>query len=171
LKIALSRNFVKQAVLDACAVLVIFQVLPVSRKNPPVESELPAPPAVHALLKQACYDCHSNETVWPWYSRVAPVSWLVASDVEEGRRELNFSAWGRYPKARQLKKLKRSITEINDGEMPLWYYLPLHPAARLSETDRNVLLKFFEEQSAVAAAAAPTSAGPNGTERAAVPAF
>ena len=83
-------------ILVMVVVLVGIQFIPVNRSNPPVEEEIPVLPEVKAILKRACYDCHSNETVWPGYSRVAPVSWLLAWDVGEGREELNFSTWNRY---------------------------------------------------------------------------
>ena len=76
-------------------VLAGIQLVPVERTNPPVESEVAAPPAARAVLRRACYDCHSHETRGPWYAQVAPISWLVANDVQEGRRELNCSQWQR----------------------------------------------------------------------------
>jgi hypothetical protein len=123
-------------------VLLAIQLVPVERSNPPVEGEMPAPPEVREVLRRACYDCHSNETVWPWYSRVAPVSWLLARDVGEGRRELNYSRWSSYSPKRQAKLRKETWKEVDEGEMPPWYYLPMHPAARLGEADR-VLLRDF----------------------------
>lgn len=116
-----------------------IQFVPVDRSNPPVEQEVPASAEVRAILRRACYDCHSNETVWPWYSRVAPVSWLVAYDVSEGRRELNFSMWNRLKPEKQTKMLGEAWEEVEKGEMPLWFYLPTHPEARLSNADRAAL--------------------------------
>jgi hypothetical protein len=124
------------------AVVVSFvgiQFIPVDRSNPPVEEEVPASPDVKAILKRACYDCHSHETIWPWYSRVAPVSWLLAWDVGEGREELNFSTWNRYNQKKRDKIMKEIWEEVQEGEMPPWFYLPLHPDARLSDSDRSVL--------------------------------
>ncbi len=119
--------------------LVAIQFVPVERTNPPVESEVPASPEARAVLRRACYDCHSNETVWPWYSRIAPVSWLVADDVHEGREELNFSTWNRRSPKAQAKALHECWEEVEEGEMPLWFYVPLHPEARLSPQDMAVL--------------------------------
>jgi len=118
---------------------VAIQLVPVDRPNPPVETEVPATPEVRSILRRACYDCHSNETVWPWYSRIAPVSWMVARDVRLGREELNLSTWNQYTTKQQLKKLKESWDEVAEGEMPPWFYLPPHPDARLSEADRTAL--------------------------------
>lgn len=129
----------RRAALAIVAVLVLIQLVPVDRANPPAEDEVPAPPEVRAVLKRACYDCHSNETVWPWYSRVAPVSWLIARDVREGRDEANYSTWSRYDAKRQAKILKKSWKEVEEGEMPPWFYVPLHPEAALGEQDRAAL--------------------------------
>jgi hypothetical protein len=78
--------------------------------------------------------------VWPWYSRVAPVSWLLAYDVIEGREELNFSTWGRYDSARQRKKLAETIETLKEGEMPPGFYTIMHPAARLADADRQAIV-------------------------------
>jgi hypothetical protein len=100
---------------------------------------VPAPTEVLAVLERACYDCHSHETKWPWYSRVAPVSWLVAHDVREGREELNFSTWNRLDSKKQVKAMHESWEEVEEGKMPPWFYLPPHPEARLTAEDREVL--------------------------------
>ena len=98
-----------------------------------------APPEVKAILKRSCYNCHSHETVWPWYSRIAPVSWLVASDVSEGRENMNFSKWGGYPAGKLNEILEDVREEVEEGEMPPWYYLLPHPEARLSSNDKAAL--------------------------------
>ena len=109
--------------------LGIIQLIPVDRSNPSVVEDITAPPPVKSILKRACYDCHSHETVWPWYSKVAPVSWLVAWDVREGREELNFSTWNQYTGKKRDKKLKEIAEQVDEGEMPPWFYLPAHPEA------------------------------------------
>lgn len=129
-------------VLGVVVAFMAIQLVPVDRSNPPVEAEVPATPEARTILRRACYDCHSHETVWPWYSRVAPVSWLVARDVREGREELDFSTWDRYSTKQQVKKLQESWAEIAEGEMPPWYYLPVHRDAVLSAEDRAVLRKW-----------------------------
>ena len=117
--------------------LALAQFVRIDRTNPPVESDVPAPAEVKAALRAACYDCHSNETVWPWYSRVAPASWLLQYDVNEGREELNLSTWQRYDPRQQQKKLKETVETLNSGEMPPWYYAIMHPGARLADRDRR----------------------------------
>ena len=119
--------------------LVAIQFMPLDRLNPPVEVEVPALADVRVILRRACYDCHSNETVWPWYSQVAPFSWLVARDVRKGREELNFSTWNRITAKQQVKKLKESWKEVAKGEMPPWFYVTFHSDATLSERDRLAL--------------------------------
>lgn len=121
------------------AFLVLAQFVPVDRTNPPVEQTIEAPMAVTAVLQRACYDCHSNETTWPAYSRVAPVSWLVARDVHEGREHLNYSTWGRYSAEERGELMEETWEEIDEGEMPMKPYLLLHPDAKLTAEDRSVL--------------------------------
>jgi len=120
-------------------VLALIQWVPVERSNPPVETELPATPQVSEVLRRACYDCHSNETVWPWYASIAPVSWLIARDVNEGREELNFSTWNRYDAKQRTERLEGIAEMVEEGEMPPWFYLPFHRDARLSAADVSAL--------------------------------
>lgn len=121
-------------------VFVIIQFVPVEgRANPPVQSDIGAPPEVDSILRRSCYDCHSHETKWPWYNRIAPASWLVAHDVKEGREHLNFSKWDSYSSARKAKLIEEMWEEVEEGEMPLWFYVPLHPEAKISEEDRAIL--------------------------------
>ncbi len=119
--------------------LVAIQLVPAPQTNPPVDSDVPAPDAVRVTLRRACYDCHSNETVWPWYGRIAPLSWVLAYDVAEGRKALNFSAWASLSSEQQAALLKESWEEIAEGEMPPWYYGVMHRDAALSEGDRGAL--------------------------------
>jgi hypothetical protein len=135
-------------VLSGLAVLLVLgagQLVPVERRNPPVTGDVPTSPAVKVVLRRACYDCHSNETRWPWYGRIAPVSWLVARDVRKGRVELNFSTWDQYSSKQQVKKLRESWEKVAEGEMPPWFYLPVHREARLSAEDRTLLRQWARE--------------------------
>lgn len=125
--------------LGVLVILVLIQFIPIERNNPAVTSEIPAPQPVKAILKRACYDCHSNETVWPWYSRIAPVKFIIQHHVDEGRHELNFSAWDQMPARKKAKAPHEMIEEIEKGEMPTWDYLLMHPDAKLSEQDIRVL--------------------------------
>lgn len=102
---------------------------------------------VTVILKTACYDCHSNQTKLPWYSHVAPVSWLVAKDVNEGREELNFSEWTTYPKRKLIKKLEEMGEEVDEGEMPLKIYTVIHGDAKLSTEQRKLLVEWTQQES------------------------
>lgn len=125
--------------IGAVVVLVAMQMVRFEHTNPPVTGEIRAPDEVKAILKRACWDCHSNETVWPWYSQVAPASWLAYRDVVEGRRHLNFSEWGQRAPERRAKKQKECGEEVAEGEMPPFFYVPLHPEAKLSDADKKAL--------------------------------
>jgi hypothetical protein len=116
----------------------------VDRSNPPVAGDIGAPPEIGAILRKACYDCHSNEVRWPWYAWVAPVSWLVARDVEEGREELNFSVWESYSKKKRERLLEEIIDQIDIGEMPPKIYLPMHPEARLGEEEIEAVREWVD---------------------------
>ncbi|MBT8208017.1 MAG: heme-binding domain-containing protein [Acidimicrobiia bacterium] len=133
------RGLLKIGLAGAAALLLIIQLLPVDRVNPPVVSELVAPPEVISVLRQSCYDCHSNETTWPWYSRIAPASWLVAKDVREGREAVNYSTWGRYDAEERAEKQWETWEDVEEGEMPMRIYTLMHPGARLTAQDRDIL--------------------------------
>jgi hypothetical protein len=132
----MSRSRLALIALGAFAALQLYQP---PRTNPPVESTLPAPPAVQAILERACMDCHSHETKWPWYAYVAPISWLVSYDTEEGREHLNFSTWSSYSAKKQAKKIHEMWEEVEEGEMPLSPYAWLHPEAKLGAEDKAAL--------------------------------
>jgi hypothetical protein len=127
------------AVAGVLALALAIQVVPYGRAHttPPVRAE-PAwdRPETRPLVKRACYDCHSNETVWPWYTNVAPVSWRVQRHVEEGRTVLNFSEWDR-----PQEEAGESAETVQEGEMPPGDYLLLHPEARLSPAEREALIR------------------------------
>ena len=133
----------KKTVLKILIALVIVGVLiqliplPARGNNPPVVSE-PAwdSPQTRTLAKRACFDCHSNETVWPWYSYVAPVSWLVYNDTMDGRRRMNFSDWS----TRRQPNVGEITEKIQEGEMPPAIYLPMHPAAQLIAAEIQQLI-------------------------------
>lgn len=126
----------KNILIGVVALFVLIQLIPVDRSNPPVTREVAWDSAeTRAIAVRACYDCHSNETVWPAYAYVAPISLIVAHHVEDGRRVLNFSEWDRANHAHEI------IEVIEDGEMPLDSYLPLHPEAKLTEAEKSQLIE------------------------------
>ena len=121
------------------ALLILMQLVPYGRDhaNPPRTQEPKwDSPATRTIFMRVCKDCHSNETVWPWYSNVAPLSWLVRYDVAEGRSELNVSEWGRAK-----NKGDEAADEVREGDMPPWYYLPTHPEARLTKEEREEFIR------------------------------
>jgi len=135
------KKFLKIALLAAIVVGVGIQFVPVKGigSNPPARYKLDAPPEVEAILRESCFDCHSNETKWPFYARIAPGSWLMARDVNKGRSRFNMSEWGDVDAdERQLDK-ENSWDQIDEGEMPKWFYLPLHPKARLDDAKKATL--------------------------------
>jgi hypothetical protein len=139
------RKLLKYSAAILVLVLIVIQFIQPDRSNPPVNSastfEAAAKPSpeLTSVLRKACYDCHSHETTWPWYSRVAPVSWLVAHDVKEGREHLNFSEWGMYGPDMSQLKLKQACSEVKRGEMPLMQYKLIHAEARLSQADVDTI--------------------------------
>ncbi len=124
----------------AAAVLLLIQLVPVERDNPPVEETVAAPAEVMTVLRRSCFDCHSHESRWPWYSYVAPVSFLVADDVHHGREHLNFSTWNRYSADDEADLFEEIGEEVGKGAMPLPIYLRAHPGARLSAAERELIL-------------------------------
>ena len=132
---------IEMIVAAGAVVCVLIQLVPISKKNPPTTQDVAAPPQVESILRRSCYNCHSNETRWPWYAHVAPLSWLVIRDVGRGRQHLNFSTWDKYADDPEtaIRKLRNIDKVMHNGTMPLWYYLPMHSLARLSDADRQAL--------------------------------
>jgi len=132
---------VKNAGILVLPVLVAIQFVRPERTNPPSNpassfGRIVRPSSeMAAILERSCSDCHSNNTVWPWYSRVAPVSWLVVSDVNDGRRHLNLSEWGAYSSDKARTRMKEMCDEAKSGGMPLWIYTLMHRNAKLSGED------------------------------------
>jgi len=122
------------------AAFLLVQLIPYERSNPKSDPslEIEAPPEIMAIFKRSCYDCHSNETRWPWYSAVAPAKWFVVRDVNVGRQWLNFSEWKSYDEKRRAK-LKEMIFIAVGLAMPLGTYVKLHPEAALSDEERDAI--------------------------------
>ena len=137
-------NRVTKSLLALFVLFVAIQIVRPARTNPPVDSaqtleaHVEVPPNVEAILTRACADCHSNRTRWPWYSSVAPVSWLVVNDVNEGRRHLNVSDWEQRHR-HEGSPFDEMCKQARDGEMPPWYHWPIHPESRLTATDVQTL--------------------------------
>lgn len=140
------RKAIRISIAVFVVAVVLAQVVRINTVNPPIEGDVSASLPVNTILRRACYDCHSNQTVWPWYSQIAPVSWLVAHDVKEGRRELTFSKWSTYNAKKRTKKLKEIAKEVGEGAMPPWYYVLVHSDAQLADADRETLRAWTVEE-------------------------
>lgn len=133
--------WIKRALWVILAILIIGQAIRPSRTNPPVNTahditaDASVPPGAASIFNRSCSDCHSNRTVWPWYSGVAPVSWVVAYDVRAGRKEMNLSEWGTYTSERKSKFARRMCKEVTEGDMPGTMYTLMHSQAKLTNAD------------------------------------
>jgi len=131
-------------------VFALMQLIPVDRENKPVRASdnfvdlYKTPAEVRTVLKKACYDCHSNETIYPKYAYIAPLSWSIKEHVNEGREHLNFSEWGTFNKDIRRSMLKNTVLEVKENKMPLLGYVAQHPEARMSEQDKKMLEDYFQ---------------------------
>jgi heme-binding protein len=129
------RPRVRTILIGLAGLLVAIQLVPYGRDHTNPSGGRPIAwdsPRTEQLMTDACMDCHSYETEWPWYSNIAPISWLVQSDVDEGRGALNLSTGD--------GDVDEMIETIQEGEMPPWQYKPLHPASRLSDQEKQQLI-------------------------------
>ncbi len=133
------------------AIVLVIQVIPVERNVSTVppgqsfEKTEKVPANVAAILKVSCYDCHSNNTRYPWYSELQPGAWFMAQHIKKGRDELNFDEFNNYSKRRKKAKIKSVISQIEKEEMPLRSYRMMHGNARLSADEKKELLDFFRD--------------------------
>ena len=119
---------------------IIMQLVPLNQTNPPIIQDAQAPSDVKLILQTSCYDCHSNETVWPWYSRIAPGSFLITRDVVEGRKHLNFSEFSGMDAFDSTDIADEILEVLEAGKMPILPYLLLHPGASLSDSQIESLV-------------------------------
>lgn len=144
------KTIFKRILLVLLLAFVVMQFFRIDKTNPPVVEaddfiSITQPSAeVEKILRTACYDCHSNETVYPWYSNIAPVSWMLEDHIEEGREHLNFSKWGTFELKKQNHKLDECAEEVEEGEMPLNSYTWTHGDASLSDKQKKTLADWFE---------------------------
>ena len=131
-------------------VFVAIQFIPVDRKNVPVKENedfvkvMNTPSKIESLMKNSCYDCHTNETKYPQYAYVAPVSWSVKHHVNKGREHANFSIWATYNKEIKQSILENTIEMVRERKMPLPGYLAPHPEANLTKAERKLITNYFE---------------------------
>jgi uncharacterized membrane protein len=162
----LKRAFLLLLVLLALAQLVRFdRINPTIDRAKTIEATTAVPPEIHEILKRSCNDCHSNETIWPWYSRIAPVSWMIALDVQGGRGEINFSEWGGYTTTNRADKLKEICSWVRRGAMPDTKYTIIHRSARMTDEQRNGVCTWTEQtRTALAAESASTNPAKSSVE-------
>ena len=145
---------IKKIVIGIIVLLVIIQFFRIDKTNPTIIQEndfisITNPPEnIKNLLKTSCYDCHSNESTYPWYTNVAPISWWVKQHINEAREELNFSEWGTFTEKRKKHKLEEVYEEVEEGEMPLKSYLIAHSEAKLTTEQKNELVAWFKAEKA-----------------------
>lgn len=130
--------------------IAVIQFIPVNRVNKPVDKKVnfvnvfATPGNVQQIIKKACYDCHSNETVYPDYAYVAPISWSVKNHINDGRKHLNFSEWGTFNKDLKKNMLENTAKSVMDYSMPMSAYIAQHPNANLTKAERDLLYGYFE---------------------------
>ena len=148
------RKLLKYALAIFAVVLLLAQFVRPEKVNPPsepsqaLEAQAQVPPRVQKVLARSCYDCHSNQTTWPWYSQVAPASWLVVEDVNHGRKHLNFSTWSTYDNDQRYSLLEEVCEEVTEGKMPLPIYLVMHDGARVSSDEARAICEWTKGEMA-----------------------
>jgi hypothetical protein len=151
------RHAFRAILWSAAIAIVAAQFVPFDRSETSVNRDLPAPPVVKDAIERACYDCHSNQTRWPWYSAVAPFSWWIHHEVREGRLRLNFSSWTDYTSdpGSEDQKLDEVARLIASGAMPPWYYRAMHRGARLTPAELAAITRWIASEKSSHAAWSP----------------
>lgn len=140
----------KKVIIIIISALILIQFITIDKTNPNVDISkdfitLTKPPSeIEKLLKSSCYDCHSHNTNYPWYSNIAPVSWIIKNHINDGRNHLNFSVWPDYKEAKKEHKLEECIEMVESSEMPMKGYVLLHNEAELTDEERKQLVYWFK---------------------------
>ena len=124
-------------------VLLGIQFIPINKTNPIITQDIQAPAEVKNILRNSCYNCHSNETKWPWYSNFAPISWMVINDVNDARKKMNFSTWNKISFEKKEELMKDIWDEIRQEDMPLTLYTYIHPESKLDLLQKNIIKKWI----------------------------
>ena len=141
----------KKVLIIVIVFLVAIQFITIDKTNPPLEmskdfiSTTNPPSDLGTVIKSSCYDCHSHHTKYPWYSNVAPVSWLIKDHINNGRNHLNFSTWADYSEKKKDHKLEECIEMVKSGEMPMNGYVMLHDEAEITHENKMKLISWFTE--------------------------
>lgn len=148
------KKILKYLLFILILAVVLIQFVPVERSNPVFDRSkdfitvLKPTAEVATLVRNACYDCHSYESNYPWYAKVAPVSWLIVNHIAEGREHVNFSVWGILDDNKKMKIMEECPEEISAGSMPLKGYSMMHPRAKMTGQERNMLSAWFRHGNA-----------------------
>ena len=142
----------RNILLGLLVVLFLIQFIRIDKVNPssPANQDFivveKPPTEVANILKNACYDCHSHQTAYPWYTNIAPFAWMIRSHIKGGRQQLNFSTWSAYELKKKQHKLEEIAEEVAENKMPMKSYTWLHPEAKLSETDKATLINWVKSK-------------------------
>jgi hypothetical protein len=148
----LIKQILKWLVIVGVVAVIGIQFVRPARTNPSVDethtifAHTQMTPEVTAIINRSCADCHSNKTVWPWYSNLAPISWFVAGHVDHGRKTMNLSEWGSLNHDRQDRRLRQICDEVQDGAMPLSSYTPMHPGSKLTAAEVKTLCDWTDAE-------------------------
>ncbi|HEX3102307.1 MAG TPA: heme-binding domain-containing protein [Pyrinomonadaceae bacterium] len=146
------KKILKVLVIVIVAAVVVLQFFRIDKANPPVvqaetlEAAAAIPPDISLIIGRSCNDCHSNQTIYPWYSNVQPMAWFLKSHIDDGRQHLNFSIWNTYTPQKRSKKLEAICDELESKDMPLPSYLWIHRDAVLSENDSKALCDWAKQE-------------------------
>ena len=141
----------KHVLIIVIAIFALMQVIRIDTVNPEIVPEkdflqlTQAPPEIASIMTTSCYDCHSNQTKYPWYSQIAPVSWFLKKHINEGRKHVNFSTWTDYTTDKQISKKEKIIEEVEEMGMPIKSYTIIHADAKLTDASRQALISWFKQ--------------------------
>lgn len=145
----INKSHIKKTGILFLVLLALSQFIRIDKTNEPLyplldfNTATKAPAEIENILRVSCYDCHSREVKYPWYTNIAPVSWWIKNHIEEGSQHLNFSLWATYSKKRKEKKLEECVEMIEEGEMPMTSYTLIHGEATLSKDQKDKLIQWF----------------------------
>ena len=146
------KGIIRVAGISLLVIVLGIQFIRIDRTNPPTDDQLTffatltPPEEVKQILRTSCFDCHSNDTKYPWYTNVAPLSWWIKGHINHAREEMNFSEWATYSERRKNHMLEEIVEKVNGGEMPLPSYLITHRESRLTETQIATLTLWVKAQ-------------------------
>lgn len=139
----------KKILIVLLVAFIMIQFFPIDKNNPPASPQMDflkikqTPESTATLIRNGCYNCHSNESTYPWYSNVQPIGWFLKNHIDEGRKHLNFSTFATYEPKKQAHKLEEAAEMVEKGEMPLQSYILGHSDANFNEAQKQELIQYF----------------------------